>query len=101
MIKKCDGNRNKAFLPWRPELGAGWPLHLPSGSLTTGESVLTTMAESKARQSTKGIWQVSSATAKITMLLLFVPEIQLYFVQYLHKELLKYFHETEESKLIY
>lgn len=35
------------------------------------------------------------------MLLLFVPEIQLYFVQYLHKELLKYFHETEESKLIY
>lgn len=35
------------------------------------------------------------------MLVLLVPEIQLFLTQYLREELFKYFHETEENKFTY
>lgn len=66
---------------------AGSSLHLPSASLSTGESARTTVTRNKTSQATKSTWGTPDP-AEITMLLLLEPEIQFYLIQYLYKDCL-------------
>lgn len=85
------------------EAGAGsWLAPPPAIGQPQHRSVHTVdRGKKQTRRGAKGIWWVSSDTAEITMLVLLVPEIQLFLTQYLCKELFKYFHETEENKFTY